>query len=455
MRSRALSVPTDAAPRAEKRRHRDLAGITLLVFGGLNLNGALLLFFGTQALLSPLVFCSTLVLWLRYAHPSAVKAECYVLFVAFLGSYLAFAALFAATDPHFDSYYIKFYSATLIFVSAIYFWLTGCTKAELAYVFRMLKRILIVSCIFVPLSPYLSTYLAYSHSLDRPSGLFGNPNEAGVAALFCIVLIVAYPARSRVLTFGQAVIALLALILTFSKAGILTLIALSLLFVITRRSIGLLCVAILTFTLAALSTKYILANDVFQLSYDQRERLADVLNILGGDISTRTTTGRTLVWELGLRRIDQQLPWGAGLGDFHALVGGFRERPDLDKWLGVHNTFLVILGEAGLFPLLLLIGFLARLFMIGSRSPERLVAIGFSVIMVVDMLSSHNSLSSRLSNVALASAMAIATRAVMKAPTWRPYCLPLGAGCRPGARSQRSVMDSRITRPPLREGGRG
>jgi O-antigen ligase len=452
---RSISMPIGASPRAEKRRDRDIAGITLLLFGGLNLNGALLLLFDMPALLSPLVLCSVLLLWLRYALPSVMKAQAFVLFVASLGSYLAFAALFAATNPDFDTYYIKFYSATLLLVAGVYFWLTRCTDTELVNVLRTLKSILLVSCVFVPLSPYLSSYFAYSHSLDRPSGLFGNPNEAGVAALFCIVLIVAYPARSRLATFAQAAVALLALILSFSKAGMLTLVVLAALFVIGRRSVGLLCVAVLAFTLTALCMKYILENDVFQLSYDQRERLGDVLNILGGEISARTTTGRTLVWELGLRRIGQQLPWGAGLGEFHALVGGFRERPELDKWLGVHNTFLVILGEAGLFPLLLLIGFLTRLFIMGSRSPERMVAIGFGVIMVVDMLSSHNSFASRLSNIALASSMAIATRAAMKATTRLPFGLPPTAGRRLPARTRRTMVDSGIKLSPrLREGSR-
>jgi O-antigen ligase len=454
MRYPSLPGTTGATQCVKRGRDRDLAGITLLLFGGLNLNGTVLLLFGTQAFLSPLVLCFVLVLWLRYAHPSAIKAEPFVSFVVFLASYLAFATLFAATNPHFDTYFIKFYSATLLFVSGVYVWLTGCTNAELSNVFRMFKSILLVSCIFVPLSPYLSIYFAYSLPLERSSGLFANPNEAAVAALFCIVLIVAYPARNRLLTFTQAMIALLALLLTFSRTGFMTLVALGLLFVIGRRSLGLFFIATLALALGWIGLGFVFESDAFHLSYDQRERLADTLNVLSGEISAQTTTGRTLLWELGLRQIGQQLPWGSGIGEFHALVGGLRERPDLNKWLGVHNSYLMVLGEAGVVPFLLLIGFLIRLFLLGSRAPERVVAIGFGVILVLDMMSSHNTLSIRLSNVALAFVMVIAARVAIMAVNLAPYGLPRIAIRPTPTWARRPIMNSRFEFSPLSRKGR-
>ena len=167
--------------------------------------------------------------------------------------------------------------------------------------------------------------------------------------------------------------------------------------------------AIITFATATWGIQYFIDNGVFTLSAEHRERLVAISNLLSGEVTPETTTRRTLLWQFALEKIELQLPWGAGLGEFHHMEGGYRS-PN-NEWLGVHNIFLLILGEGGLFPFLLLVSFIVRLFATANRSRERTVAIGFAVVLFGDMLSTHSLLGSRVSTVSLAAAMAIVARA--------------------------------------------
>lgn len=303
-------------------------------------------------------------------------------------------------------------------MSGLYFWFIGRSDDELERILQMLKLFLLASCIFVLLSPILGEHFNYIVASDRASGLFENPNEAGVASLLCLVLIYAYPAQNRLIVLIQTVIALSALALTFSKTGILTLALFVGLILIQKRSIKLFCLAIASFGLAAMALAYVRDNELVHFTFDQRERIADILSIFGGEISTKTTTGRTDLWVVGIERILNHLPWGSGIGEFHALEGTRRtvmypddsSRVMYGNWLGVHNAYLMVLGEAGLLPFLLLMSWLIRLFVRASQAPERGVAFAFGIVVCMDMMAAHGSLSFRLVNVAVALMMAFGER---------------------------------------------
>lgn len=415
-------MPRSYAQSHTVRRRTDVTAILVLIFGTLNLNGLFLLLLGTQGLLSPLIFCLVLTLWARYARPQAITGT-YALFVMFIGSYLGFASLSSLTGRSFNENVLWINLATFLFVSGVYFFLLIRTNAELDWILRLLKGILVASCVLVLLSPLLGDHLNYIAASDRASGLFENPNEAGVAALTTLVLIYNYPARRNLITFVQSAIALSALALTFSKTCILTLTLLMVIVLIQKRSIWLTCFTICAFGLAAIALSYISESDLVHFTYDQRMRIADILSIFGGEISDQTTTGRTDLWAVGIQRIMEQLPWGSGIGTFHSLEGTRRSimypddssRAIYGAWLGVHNAYLMVLGESGLFPFLLLIGFFLCLFIKASKAPEYSVAVPFGIIICMDMMASHGSLGFRLVDVILAIAMAIAER---------PSCMP-------------------------------
>jgi O-antigen ligase len=141
-----------------------------------------------------------------------------------------------------------------------------------------------------------------------------------------------------------------------------------------------------------------------------------MFGILGGEIDTQTTSGRTLVWELGLTRILASLPWGNGLGSFHFLEGGYRNT--LQEWLGIHNTYLMVLGESGLIPFLLFGTFLVRLWIGAYRSHNPFAAMGLLFALCGDMAVSHGVLGFRLADTVLAIIMVFGDRATPQPAQW-------------------------------------
>lgn len=411
----------------------DLMGLSVLLFAGLNLNGAILLFFGTEALLSPLILLITIIMCLRYARVDHVTAS-YSLFILTIGSYLLLGAWAGILTSNLQSQYITSYGATVILVSAIYFWLGSLNEASVNRTLVLLKNILFISCILVVLSDALRPFQVAPENLglgavqmmqgleaaDRASGLFENPNEAAMIALYCIVLVVALPSRSALLRILQGSVAVAALIMTFSKTGMLVLMFLTGLFLITRRSFLALALSGLGLVVAFSGMWFVFNNDLLNLSWEQRERLSDVLNLAGGEFNTRSTTGRNVLFDVGIEMIKGNLPWGGGLGEFHAMEGGIRKISggiELNEWLGVHNTYLMILGEAGLLPLLMLVAFLVSLLVRGIRAPHQTIIFGFTIVLMADMLVGHHVLLLRFANVVIAVVLALVALSPQQAPT--------------------------------------
>ena len=90
------------------------------------------------------------------------------------------------------------------------------------------------------------------------------------------------------------------------------------------------------------------------------------------------------------------------------MEGGFANEDG--EWLGVHNAFLMVLGESGLIPLLALFAFLAALLRSVLASPRRLMGLGLMTVLVGDMLVTHGVLAIRVHDLMLAIIMAIAFR---------------------------------------------
>ncbi|MEE1612173.1 O-antigen ligase family protein [Microvirga sp. CF3016] len=398
-------------------------GLGLLCFTGLNLNAVAAMFMGEAEMLSPLVLALTIILTLQYArlrHLSFI----YLLFAATIALYLIMGSMPRFETISIDLSYVRLYFATFLLVSALYFWIVSLDEPQVLSVLIIFKYLTLIACVGTIFSSTLQQYQAvnaadaiYSAPMEeaeRASGLFENPNQAATAALYCLVLIVVLPARSLVWKVVQSGIAILALVMTFSKAAMLGGLVLTAAFVLTRRSMG----SILLFSVAVAmgggALWFVYEHDLFRLSWDQRERLADVLNLAGGEVSARTTTGRTVLIEFGFHKIKDVFPWGAGLGEFHAMEGGLRKvlnGLETNRWLGIHNTFLTILGESGLVSFMVFLCFLAWPVIAGRNSKYRGIIFGFTTILIIQMSSAHDVLLLRFSDSIIAITLAIATLA--------------------------------------------
>ena len=297
------------------------------------------------------------------------------------------------------------YSGTVIFCSAIYFWLLARGTPSLEFVLRVVQLLFLINCIAIMGSGYLSAVFAYDVPGERSSGFFHNANEAGVMALYLVVLIAAVgPATATWVTLLKLAIAVTAIALTFSKTAYLVLMLLIILYLIAQRYYFTLSVSLLSaisvFPLAA----YIVSVNPLDLSEEQKLRLQQVLQVFSGEIDNSVTTGRIDLWLLGVERIGNTFPFGGGIGTLHRMEGGYTDLAG--DWLGVHNTFLAVLGEGGLVPFLIMLVLLFVLAQSSFNSLRPMLLSGILVVFTADLFVTHEVFKIRIHSLMLAVLMA-------------------------------------------------
>ncbi|QRM27260.1 O-antigen ligase [Microvirga sp. VF16] len=404
------------------KRSLDPLGLCLLLFTGLNLNGIGAKFIGGESLFSPIALVLTLILLIKYARIERVR-YIYFFALATICVYLFAGSIPPLTRGEIKVEYLSLYTTSIILMSAVYFWIVSKDEGGRLQILYAFKWILITACVFIILSEFLRPYevvhelsAAYSSQLedgrDRASGSFENPNEAAAVALYCLVLVVALPSKYGLGKLFQCGVAFVALVMTFSKAAMLGAIILTAAFLLTKRSLRAKISVLLTFLTGVIILWFAYEQDLFHFSIEQRERLADVLNLAGGEITDRTTTMRNVLLQYGVEKIREVFPWGAGLGELHAMEGSIRKVSsggiETTRWLGVHNTFLTILGEGGVIPFMMLLILLCCLMIAGRRSQYRDIIWGFTIVFMIELSAGHHILMLRYADTVLAIAIALA-----------------------------------------------
>jgi O-antigen ligase len=302
------------------------------------------------------------------------------------------------------------YSATIIILWGVASYVAGLARPlDFDRFLRFVRNTFLIASGSVWASPILyQLYVNVAAGAEqRMGGFFGNPNEAAYAALIAMALVLNVPYRNSVLQGAALTLASGAVVLTFSKAGMLLLIIVVGLHLFLRANgagkLALMLMAILL-VLAIQNAnsilRYVLDLQLFELSSYQQSRILAVGEILGGRIDEETTTRRSVLWALTIERSWEKLPVGSGLGSYHNIVGGILEN---GVWQGSHNVFLMILGESGALPVLLLIGA-----MIGTgygvlRLPRAQVELMLllTAVLLVSMMAGHAGLGVRYQNLTL------------------------------------------------------
>ncbi len=388
----------------------DFLALCLLAFALLSLNSAVLLltlipnFFSLYVAL-PI----TLYLIARYSRISNI-GDIFGLFLLFFAIFLFGSTIPALAGHNIDLDRLRQYAITVIFVSGVYFWAATLSDAALVTVLRIAKGMLLIASLTTIFSTQLAGFFQYDLGPERAFGFFGQPNNAAFAALYCLVLVVAYPARSLLLTLAQGSIAVAAMIMTFSRAGILIFLLLCLLFLLYRPSKGAIALFLIGMILFIPALWSVFEYDLFDLSGLQRRRLADILDLLIGQTDVQNTGKRVELWEIGVDRIAKVFPLGAGIGQFHYMEYSHRGGPTGSIWLGVHNAYLMILGEAGLPAFIAFLAFWATIIWKSVKSEFGVFALGATAIFLSSMVSTHGILVQRAPDVMLALLMAVAAR---------------------------------------------
>lgn len=386
-----------------KFKYLDASFFILATISLLNLNGAILMAVGIPQAGSPFMLIACLVLVWRLggtAMPLSAK-----LLIATLVSYLLFAIIFAVfsndgttMDPSPLSYAISILMLWAVMAYMRHSQRDGGGNRVL----RLVRNLSVLAAVSILASPFLYTIFQQvpASAQSRFGGFFGNPNEAGVMACVLVGLTLSEPFRSRSLQIIAILIGSIATFLTFSKTAWFVLIAIFALHLMQRsRRNPYLLIMLLAFipTLAFFDLVDILEwfrdNPFFELDLTQTRRIDSLIFVFKAQAEfSSALTSRDLVWQFGIEKIMQNPVLGSGLGSFHHLEGVLEEN---GVWQGVHNTYLMVWGEAGvlvfaLFVITTLI--VARDLILHYRHPA---AAQLAMIIFANSQVNHNILTSR------------------------------------------------------------
>jgi len=178
----------------------------------------------------------------------------------------------------------------------------------------------------------------------RYSGIFANPNELGFYSNISAIFLLYFTFRKKTFTQFKFILIVLTILsfynvfLSLSKTALISSIIILIIYLIIftknkniYKKIG----VFFLFTLIFYFSFEFFQDDLSSLNESQRVRFFFINSIVDNDIG-QLTSQRDYLWRHGIQLITSN-PFGYGLG-FMQNMPGFG---------GVHNEFLMIMGEAG------------------------------------------------------------------------------------------------------------
>jgi hypothetical protein len=341
------------------------AAMSLALIALLNLNGLANFLFGIGQVFSTVLFIFSA--YLIAKNPKLPRSNLAV-FLIFMVLFLWFALFFSLTHGSTQDLakYLRMYLGSILIVWSLSEFVTELpSRRALQRFLKFSRNISIIAVGSVLFSPALySLYSSVPVSFEfRRSGFFGDPNEAGLMSVFALVLVLWTPFTSKIVNLTVVAVVLVAVVLTFSKTAFITAIIVLMWYIATHFKIfaaisSLLIVMGLQFVDFAEQSEKLSRNQVLDLSLQQAERVLELGLLLSGTINDEVTTGRSTLALLAIERSISNFPFGTGLGSFHHMRDGIMGNSD---WLGTHNVFLMVWGEAGFIVFGVLVYFWGRL----------------------------------------------------------------------------------------------
>lgn len=395
--------------------------LCLLLF--LNANGIIYLLFGVTNVASPfiIVCCLALLYYGKYRYSDFNDtSSVFFLFVLSIMAVGTLSALynFGYTNFHFGFLKIAYreYITSLLIFIVFYLVIKQKDKNERINQLVFIYYLFLAATLFGLMEPFLGLRSLYNTWLDqsRTLGLFANPNETGMQANFTLALGLGLFLKRRIsilLASIGSLIAVLTSISTFSKMAIITTVVVLLFFFVynlfrtfsqpkymvnSYLKLIVLFVGISIFFLVPRAEAYIK-----DMSHGQQRRLKSLFElVLKGEVNNETTSYRGETFEEAFQLIKRKPLFGYGIHTF-SMGGMFTHRTDI----GVHNTFLKILGEAGIFVLFIFVWFLWLYFINAYKywnGEWAFLSLAVLLVFLSFCMSSHNLLNQKLT-VALMS----------------------------------------------------
>jgi len=234
-------------------------------------------------------------------------------------------------------------------------------------------------------------------SSTRESGVFSNPNKAGAHINYNLALVLFFILNSRRwfwLFIGMLPLVIYSTFVTFSKSAMISAILIVVVFLFMnikgnyrlgkprRNRLRFFIVMIFVIGTALAPT---VVKLLYSLGPQQITRVLQVGQIMTGQIDEKTTTHRSVLWEEGVELIKQFPISGHGFGSFHKLPKGR---------LNVHNTYLMVFGEAGILPFIALVVFVLMLYhrcLFWIKDPNyQFLALAICIITTIQVYGSGN-----------------------------------------------------------------
>jgi O-antigen ligase len=280
-------------------------------------------------------------------------------------------------------------------------------RGKIGWFLNCLNGLLIIGSLLtifaIPVGLYTLNYVTPPRfqSLTRMSGIYLDPNFAGFAANITAIFGLSSlfrPNAPKFLGILSIISGFGAVAASFSKTGILSLIVLILTttlvyFVMYKRvDVKIRRVANIFFAMLFYGIFQLLifvSLNLDTLPKEQRERIQQIENIILGKADKSDTSNRANLVELGLSKIGERPLFGTGYLSFTYLLDAGNQTGDN---VGVHNIFLRVWGEAGIFAFLLFTGFWFYTFWRGTQIPliwARLLITSLVISFIVFGLTIH------------------------------------------------------------------
>ena len=399
---------------------------TLAALVLLNLNGAAWHLFGVKRMFSPAILLCCLVLiaaGVRYVPLRRALGAPGLVLVSALALYIwigALVALATGMDRQVDFYsYLQVYTLSIVMIVATAFG-TSMVLRE-TEIDRLLAGILVllsITCVVVLMSPVLDAYvylITWESGLFRLYGTF-DANDAGFAGCMtaALAMCLLHADRWRRLAYPALSLGTAAAVGSVSRTAIIALVCLFVFFLVSdrggrKRFLGWLAVmslgAVVVWTALDLGHP---AQALDSRTWWRLETLLDSAREM--EIGDNLLSNREPLWSAGLEIIAGSPVFGAGLGALHELDNVPIPDLDPDPTKGVHNQYLLFMGDAGVVPLVLFLLFFALM----SRScrmrrdlPAANVVQAWILLVALFCLTSHTVLTNRLLEFLLGASCAI------------------------------------------------
>ena len=355
---------------------------------------------GTVLLIIPAGFL------LLYYWPYAIANRLILKLVGPILVYVLIAITYGMLSGNVDFSLARTYFASSVLMTGI---AIHTIKSSKESVVNFSRGVLLLVSVSIILSHYYYPYLkelppSFTGN-QRISGFFLNPNEAGLSSVFFLNFILYRPYKKRIFNFIAIALALVNIAITLSKTCLILLFAsLILFFLLTHKWMPfvfmILSVPLLLLSLQSFVNTFEESDFELPLADDAIRRLHSMHVLLGGKIDDNATSYRISMWSRSVPVIVDHFPHGTGLGTFYHIEAPFYQK---GIWQGIHNMYLMIVGEAGFVVFALFIVCYGHLFALALSSKDKL-PFGILLNALLFFVTSHNGFTIRFLVVLLAIA---------------------------------------------------